>query len=471
MLAHTENSTNSAPDAEISGIPGVPRVLFYDYWTKGLDKFTRIFEGSREPADLQLLHTGSFRDRKAPRAEVLRGIPCTDISMFRPRGLESILATVQPDVVVGLNAQTLFDRAMFLTCQRVGIPTVFLQHGVWPEPDQRVGYAAQMNAGFGVSDYLRRIPAFAYWIPTYFRARSNSWREVTPWRVVSAHVFKPGSAHLMPLHATELWPTKALVFSQQDADQLIGYYKMPEDRIEVIGNPELDAVARRRRTPVSAEVRASALARIGLKADVPTLCYLEEGFVEQQHFAGWSSDRRTQALKEISAVCAGLRIQLLVRPHPASNAAEMHAALSSQSHAVVSRDLSLDESLDFSAAVVGMFSTALDSALALGRPIVVPIWHAPDLEPLSPYLRHEAGARAQNPEQLRALIRRILDGDPPTTHAERYVRLRLGPMDGCAADRARAAILSRARSHLGLDRAERTLVWQKEIGSQLYVDR
>ncbi len=97
--------------------PRKPRVLFFDYWTKGIDKFARVVRVAPNDAEYALFHLGSFRDRAVPEREVLRDIQCVDIAAFRGESLIRIVQSFEPNVIVGLNMSSLFDRAIFLTAQ------------------------------------------------------------------------------------------------------------------------------------------------------------------------------------------------------------------------------------------------------------------------------------------------------------------------------------------------------------------
>lgn len=427
----------------------LPRILFYDYWTKGLDKFRKVIEGAGlGAADYQLLHLGSYRDASTPETEVIRGLPCMDISMFRRMRLDQIIKALHPDVVVGLNIATLFDRAILLTCGRLSIPTVFLQHGSWADRDNLEAFLKSLDEGFTMADRLRRVPAFVCVLPWYLRARGGSVVELTPWRVIWRLARNPTMSHFFPTAPEELWPTLALVFTQDNADTLVETHRMPRERLRVVGNPELDPVVARRVAPVEPASRGGLVRSLGLDPAVPIVCYLEDGFVEQQNCFGWTEARRVELLRELYSICRGVEVQLLVRPHPGTDLTAMHDALAGRPGVVVTRDLTLLDSLDVAQAALGTVSTALETAVVLGKPLLVPLWYFGGQASLSPYVRYGAATAVQSPHELPRAIMRAVRGELSPAGTEEFIQRRLDPADGRAMPRIVSAIFDLAQAHL-----------------------
>ena len=127
------------------------RVVFFDYWTKGVHNFLRLMPyAPAGSAEFQLFHLGSWREGSVPRVQMIEGLPTVDIAAYRGMRLPDILRSLRPDVLVGLNMHTTFDRALFLTCRRLGIPTVYVQHGAIPDLEELRMMATQEDRAFGV---------------------------------------------------------------------------------------------------------------------------------------------------------------------------------------------------------------------------------------------------------------------------------------------------------------------------------
>lgn len=427
-----------------------PRVLFFDYWTKGIHKFLRIMEDGPDAAEYRLFHLGSYRDPSIPDEEVIHGLPCVDIRAFPGQRLDEILTELRPDVVVGLNLATLFDRALFLTCSRLGIPTVFLQHGSWLDQESFKTFIKSLDRGFNLLDRVRRLPSFSRVLPWYLRARKGSWSDLTPWQVVWKLAKTPTESHFFPLAPQELWPTRALLFTEEMAERLTDTHCIPRERLEVIGNPELDSVFARGRNPLSPPRRLELIHSLGLDSNLPILCLLEDGFVEQQNSFGWTDAVRNDRVLELYSACRKAGVQLIVRPHPDTRMDGMERALAGKAGAVVTRGLSLIDTIDISDAILATMSTAAETALILAKPILIALWHINGQIAMSPYLQYQVATSVKHPGELPEIVARAVSGQIPPPDLTKFSKNRLGPLDGGSAKRALTLILELAQKKVAL---------------------
>lgn len=429
---------------------GPLRVLFFNCWPTGMDRFAKFIDlVDAETAEFQLLHYGSFYDR-FPIREVItgyltRGLPSVDIQAFRPQGLAEVVAALAPEaVVVGTNG-SLWDRTMFLTCKRRGIPVVFLQHGSWPDPDDYHNLTARVDGGFTVMDRLRRIPKFLTVLPWYLEARAGNRLDLSLWRMIVRLAGRPSMSHFYPNAPEELWPDVALFFTESAARTLRDSHKIPADRMRVVGNPELDAAYARRIEPLSSERRSSVTSSLGLDPARPVVCYLDDGFPEQQVLPEWDKARRLAAIREFYAACGSVGAQLLVRPHPGIDDTSMRQELAGKPGSAVDNKLPLLDAVDISDAILGFMSTANETALVLGKPVMVPAWlMAGELE-LSPFLRYNVGVKVSSAGELPDAIAKAIRREYPPVDLKEFSERRLGPVDGAASRRIVDAVLDAAR--------------------------
>ena len=440
----------------------LPRVLFFDCWAipGAVEKFARIARLAADVADFRLLHLGSFReylsarttvtsqrDGQLPKTEVVHGIDCVDISLFRGMSFEDVLLALNPDVVVDMNMSGLRDRVLYITAARLGIPAVFMQHGAWLDPDALELVAKEEDRSLRApGEYLKRIPSFLWALKNYLRGRDLA--DPRPAKVVWRLLSTPASSHVFPAAAEELWPTRAMVFTPQDSAILARTHHLPDSRLRIVGNPELDAVCERKVLPMGSEERAERLVELGLEPHRPVVCYLEEALVEQNNLFGWDEARRVLLLRELCEVCQAAGVQLLVRPHPVTKTVAMQQVLGSRSGVVMSRELSLLDSCDLSMCVVVTMSTAAETALVLGKPVVVPMWHVNGDRVVSRYARFGAAHTPESPIELRELLLSLAAGLTPDTRSEEFVATRLGPVDGRATRRIADGILELAKGHV-----------------------
>lgn len=424
-----------------------PHVVFFDYWTKGSFHFTDLIARA-EPgrADFTLFHLGSWRDPTVPRRERIRGLECVDIAEFPGWGLERILKFLNPSVVVGLNIHSLCDRGLLLTCRRLRVPTVFLQHGAWADPDNFALLTRQMDKRITLWDRTSRLPKFLRTLPWYFAARSGSRFAPEVYRMIWRSALRPATSHFFPSKPEELWPDLALVLNQASADLLIETHRLPAERVRVVGNPELDPVIARLNCPLDGATRRDMIISMHLDPSKPIVCHIEDGFVEQQNCFGWTASRRIGLIRELLDACENSGVQLLVRPHPATDTAPIVKAFKDLHDVSVSRTLPLLDMLDISTLVIGTMSTAMETAFVLRKPLLVPLWHIQGQAAMSPYLRFGVAAAINAPAELIPAICDATSGAKGRRDDTEFIRRRLGPIEGSANVAALHEILNLVRN-------------------------
>jgi len=440
----TEASTPPGPD--LAGMPSdTPvRVLFFDYWTEGIFNFKRVVDAAAgEAASFQLFHLGSFRNKSTARFDIISGIPCIDIAAFRGMNLEQILKSLRPDVVIDLNMTGVCDRALFLTCARFRIPTVYLQHGMqFCESETILTWCKQLDRSWKMSEYVRHIRKYRHVLPWYLRAKKGDSTLASFWKVLWALTTSPSTSHFHPVNPAELWPSLALVYNQALAERLTEHWGLPAERIRVVGNPELDGAIRRLHSPLPADTRSALVRSIGLDPDKPILFHADEGLAECGGF-GWTPAFRDERLAELYAACRAAGVQLLARPRPVESPG-FREFWDGKQGVAVTRELPLVDSVDVSFAAVGTMSTVLETAAALKKPILSPLWYFNGHEIISPYLKCGAAEPVQSPGLFADAIGSALKGElRPATR--QFAAHWLGPTDAEVSRKVVDTILAVAR--------------------------
>ena len=76
------------------------KIIFFDYWTKGVHNFVPIDEELKKRGhETLLLHIGSFRFPHS-KEEVIANIQCRDILYYNTIFIYKALSIEKPDVVV-----------------------------------------------------------------------------------------------------------------------------------------------------------------------------------------------------------------------------------------------------------------------------------------------------------------------------------------------------------------------------------
>ena len=225
------------------------RVLFFDSWTKGVANCHRIMNAA-PPGEFEfkLLHIASLNHYNEPLYCVLDDLPCYDIKTINPQAAASI-AAFSPRVVVNFNIGSIMDRVLYLTCAKLGIPTIYTDHGAITDSTALRALCKDIDRRLTVRAYLKRVPKFCRIIPWYLDVRRpRPLREGVEvlWKMART----PKQSTHFPEFASELWPTLALAYNNDSANHLSEVVKVPADRIRTVGNPELDVSFQYRQTPI-----------------------------------------------------------------------------------------------------------------------------------------------------------------------------------------------------------------------------
>lgn len=395
--------SRSLVDFSDPAAPGV-RILAIDHWTRGVFNFTRLrshLESQR--ADLTLLHWGSLRSHGVKRLEHIDGILCIDVRTFEGMNLDQIIAELAPDLVLLLNIHTLLERSVILTCRRMGIPTVYLQHGIMPDPDVLPFQCESVRVNTRWNEYIRKVPRYFRLLVMYLRARRYQL-DSGFFRVAWAQLRSPRLSMFFPKDTVELTPARSLVFYDRDADFLRQTHGIARSEICVVGNPELDAAYERLNSPIVDCDKRRLRRSVGLAEQGPLLFYPDESFADS-HLYGWNECYASERLEELLDICANAGWQLLIRPRHVAAVGDLSRKVGKH-RAAVSRDLSIVDAIDISDCVLGTVSSVLENAVVLNRQILVPLWYLNNRAQDSPYLRAGKATSVDSPvELLNALAR------------------------------------------------------------------
>lgn len=351
-------------------------VLFFDYWTKGIHHFQSVDKILKENGHTtRLFHLGSLR-LPCPKEEVLYGIECRDISFYRTRLVFKILKQERPDVVLTLNARTLFDRALILACRKLNIRTVFLTHGIVtslenPEGSVKDYEKTMNNLRFMIpraGKYLKFI------LPNYFFSIWKSTGSLKSlWRgfnVAMAYAKNPGRTVIELPAIDEVVHDSHLLFSAHGAEAFRkqGY---PKDRVFAIGNPKYDdLLVRLKQSSLDVSDLPDPVQKL-VAAKRPYALVLEDAFPESIRMGGWTPEYRTLWLKQMALDLKKQGFELVVKLHPSTIRSSIKL---DPNLALIFQDADLDALIYFSAFCIAHISTTVENCVLLGKPVVTPRW-------------------------------------------------------------------------------------------------
>jgi hypothetical protein len=417
------------------------KVVYFDYWTRGIRHFAEIDKYlQREKCETLLVHLGSERGEPVQEPNVVQGIRARDISCYGG-SLVTMLLRERPDIVLLLNLQT-EDRILIRACRNLGIRTIYMPHGTLA-PKEAVGdVQALVDSAFGLRERLRRGPRYMRLLLEYMRAASLE----SPTRILAPEIYtyffrqamSPGGNLMGIWKYRDSCANTALLYSETDRELVVscmGYD--PEDTV-IVGNYNLDGLmqqllARRQPSGVSSTPR--------------NVVYVENGFSDPKYtIPGWTEDRVADEVIGVAKVCNELGYLLKLKLHPSSDYSVLPRRVEHHPGIEVITQCDLAELITSSDVVLGQSSSVLMMALAARKPLVVLSIPPLDLR-ISTFAARGLGRLVEGYQQLRELMTsydalRERYPLPPYDDILHFA----GPLDGRATERIAAAIIGHDQS-------------------------
>lgn len=381
-------------------------VLFFDYWTKGINNVASIAHAlNRDGIESKLLHLGSWRNSTISASETLDGVKCEDISVYS-NDISTALDEIAPKVVVMFNTTSPIDRLIIRLCRSKAIKTIYLMHGITPVGKDLSEYINQENAKWSLYSRLKKASKYFSVFAAYLKSIMNDrFIEIFDIRAYG-HFFHialfPGEAHWRPWKYKDIYCDKALVYATIYQEEIVANIGYQEDRVSIVGNPNLDSVFNLINDPSAYLSAQKYLKRIGLSSDLKYILYIEDAFPENQ-VGGWTEETRVAELRDIALASKLAGYALIIKMHPASNMEYVQNEFSEHDGVYILSEARLPELTLVSRFVVGHNSTALLLPIIAGKPIIVPTW-SPGLSGFGYFLANGVAHPAGSPEILQNIF-------------------------------------------------------------------
>lgn len=310
-----------------------------------------------------------------------------------------ILQHYEVKVVVVANDAAVLSRVAIACARKLGIPSVFIQHGVTanhPRTVLQVTRDAWM--AFHNSDCMNLVR-----ITTHSRA----------WMFLLSSFL---STLVHRYHGGHSGCDVICVTGKRTRD-LLTKQGVPETHIIITGQPRFDEIMRLQGS------RSNLRGMLGIPADVTTVALLTQAFVED---GKWRPSQRERFLKTVVSALDGLdRTMLLIKPHPREDVQVYQRMVGNLRMCTVHglptvkivQDRSSAEIIAISDIVVTVSSTTIFEALMLKKPVIsLCLFREPDL---TGTIRDGAILCATNKEELRHWILSVVRGAIPQDLVER----------------------------------------------------
>lgn len=402
------------------------KILFFDYWLKGIANFERLVpELHRQGCtDLKMVHVGSWKAPQDKAVHEHKGFMSYDISCYRTYSLLSVLRREKPDVLLILNLYFLMDKALVVFCRKLGIRVVYLEHGRTVSTDRQ-------SATLQVKEDLRKnffskirvdtaAMLYNYWLSTVI-----SGKPLRFFKSLYALVKDPASMTTYTSYTDELAVDKMLLFSEDDKTEFVCRRQFPDHNMTVVGSPELDGYVQS-----TLMDRQSFLKTIGV-ATSDYLLYLEGGFVQARIM---SKDDWYAMLSVLADICRRHRLTLVAKLHPRTDQDE-HQAFFDKEGIVALKQVDFRNIVEHSYAVTSLMSTTITMPLVSGKRVISPRWGS--FVDTDKMYQDDVIRYVYSPSEFE----QVLVSGEPTCLSEEHLKDSIGRADGHVIERIVSEIL------------------------------
>jgi len=421
------------------------KVLFIDSWTKGIRCFIPVSQYlTQKNIESLLVHYGSWdAEPGRPHEELIDGLLCRDIAYYRSRLLYKVLERERPDCIVTLTTNNLIDRAKILAARALGIPIVFLMHGIIATTEAAVEEQIDVLKPTLRRKRFSKIPKhLSHIIPNYIfsgmKLKTGYALTAAPYRVMMNTFRFPEKWKQYPDPSTELQCDLALAWGKAYKDFLVEKYGYSPQAVSVVGHPPLDKASRLMASPPDNQECSLFLHSHGISPDTSNVLYIEGAFAFSG-YQGWTDDSLLAHLLEMVELCSIAGKHLIIKLHPSTERAQwIQSCLEGRATIIQQAD---SEMLIWNAeSVIGHSSTLINSAIVLHKPVFIPRWgisrsipaNFDDIAPVSV---------CHSPEQLKYGISHSKESrDNLSSRRDCYIQHYLDPLDGNSQERIGQAV-------------------------------
>jgi len=345
-------------------------ILYFDSWAQGAKYYKELdVELCRRGCKTKLMHIESLISNSLPEQakQVLKytktcfehNIECEDATWEGDDYLEKILLE-RPDAIVMLSISRIENRLVTRLCHRHAIPIYYMQHGSLlvdrNSIESDITRIARINR-FEISKKIKKLSCILRVTKIY-----AAYFGVAETFDILIQVLKnPYKFVWDPKSHLSLIPNRAFAYTDGEKRALSDFFKIPENKIQTVGNPRLYGLAIYNPDNDLGKLKKT------LKIDKNYAVYLDQAFLE----IGWVSyEDQLEMISQVAKMLDSRDIVLVVKLHPRSNIELHDYDMKVKNCRIVKDELVLHDLLHYSSMVIGHSSTALTEAIAMNVPVV-----------------------------------------------------------------------------------------------------
>lgn len=338
------------------------KILAFDSWTPGskyLSTLSRYLVEQGYPA-IKLLHVESILKFSTPKSQshvfinkdtaIVNGVECIDYSVYGGSIYDAIKAE-NPDVLLMLSVSHMANRVAVAACKRLGIPVYYIMHGELADA-QQCKEIKELSRDANKNNHilkLKKLHKYTSLTWQYYLASKSAKDSVDLYKQLLSDSF---SFIWTPLPHSSLEVDRALVFSNADVKKASSRFRLPENKIKVVGNlRSCDGLYDDREDKT-----------ISPPLTEPYVLYVDQSFVDSGFI---TLEKYQEMLQGITDVCAPLGFQVLCKMHPRANP-ENYKKFNVEGVKLDFKS-NLTNSILGSRVILGHYSTALRESLQLGK--------------------------------------------------------------------------------------------------------
>lgn len=341
------------------------KILFFDYWLKGVVNFTRlapIIEELYPGAELKMLHTASWQLDNVDVENDHGLFKSFDSDFYGTSSLYRILKKELPDVVVTLNNYFLLDKAVNIFCRKLGIKVIYLSHG-------RLGSKRLAFSLPSAKRNVKKLPKFnrmnrnMLW--NYFLASLMEWKPQRFFTSVYKLFKKPATMLTHSLYNDELKTDGNLVYYKSCRDVLIDERCFPSDEVKVMGNPELDDFINAPTLSADDFYNKTGMTPGGY------VLYMDDGTIQSGVLTepDWKGH-----IKELNSMLKEQGLKLVIKFHPRTDVESLKQFITEEDIVPLNSNENLKGLVFYSHVVISLYSTTITYALYMRKPVLSPRW-------------------------------------------------------------------------------------------------
>ncbi|MFP4844588.1 hypothetical protein [Winogradskyella sp. PE311] len=336
------------------------KIIYFDNWDKGYRNFLRLDQGFKsKDYETLLIHTASLTNPEVKKEYLINGLKLRDISFYKTIRIKKVIKKEGPSAIIMLNLSFILDRVIVQICKDLDINVYYLAHGKLVSIDSVKEVKENLDQK-GLISKINKKNIFSTF--NYILGLKNPLQLFV---FIKKLLTNPTEFIVLPKYSEELNVNKCFVYYQSDFDLMTKEFGFPRDKIDVVGNPELDVF-------YNSEIKSKkvfCINELGVD-DIDYVAYLDDGL---SSIHNWDDNKWLDFLKDINNILLRNDLKLIIKTHPRRDI-KSHLDFFESNNITVIKDLDFKNFLHHSKFVISHFSSVIIYALLLNKKVKSPRW-------------------------------------------------------------------------------------------------